>query len=108
MAKSRGVEVAIGIGEHFPYLSGSFNYAVMMTVICFLDDMAEVLREAFRVLALSGIIVLEFTERDGEIFRHYRSEPDRVTSIERDTPGIFIIYAHQQSTDDNPIHHDHS
>ena len=77
MAKCRGVEVAIGVGEHLPYRSGSFDYAVMMTVICFLDDMEEVLREVFRVLAPSGIIVLGFIERDGEIFRHYRAEPEK-------------------------------
>jgi len=77
MAKRRGVEVAIGVGEHLPYQSGSFDYAVMMTVICFLDDMAIVLREVFRVLAPSGIIVLGFIERDKEIFWHYRAEPEK-------------------------------
>jgi len=77
MAKRRGVEVVIGTGEHLPYRSGSFDYAVMMTVICFLDDMVTVLREGFRVLAPSGIIVLGFIERDGEIFRHYRAEPEK-------------------------------
>ena len=77
MAKSRGVEVVIGVGEHLPYRSGSFNHAVMMTVICFLDDMAGVLREVFHVLVPSGIIVLGFIERDKEIFRHYRAEPEK-------------------------------
>ncbi|MFA5415895.1 MAG: class I SAM-dependent methyltransferase [Methanoregula sp.] len=77
MAKSRGVEVAIGVGEHLPYRSGSFDYAVMMTVICFLDDMTGVLLEVLRVLAPSGIIVVGFIERDGEIFRHYRAEPEK-------------------------------
>jgi SAM-dependent methyltransferase len=90
MAKNRSVEVAIGVGEHLPYQSGSFDYAVMMTVICFLDDMAEVLREAFRVLAPSGIIVLGFIERDGEIFRHYRAEPEK---------GRFLRHARFHSTD---------
>jgi len=77
MAKHREVEVALGIGEHLPYRSGSFDYAVMMTVICFLDDMATVLREGFRVLAPAGSIILGFIERDGEIFRHYRAEPEK-------------------------------
>jgi len=76
-AKRRGVEVAIAVGEYLPYRSGSFDYALMMTVICFLDDMAKVLREGFRVLAPSGSIVLGFIERDGEIFRHYRAEPEK-------------------------------
>ncbi len=91
MAKCRGIEVAIGVGEHLPYRSGSFDYAVMMTVICFLDDMDEVLREVFRVLAPSGIIVLGFIERDGEIFRHYRAEPEK---------GRFLRYARFYTPDE--------
>jgi len=77
MAKSRGVEVAIGVGEHLPYRSGLFDYAMMITVICFLDDLAGVLQEVFRVLVPAGIIVLGFIERDGEIFRHYCAEPEK-------------------------------
>lgn len=91
MAKRRGVEVAIGIGEHLPYRGGSFDYAMMMTVICFLDDMATVLREGFRVLAPAGIIVLGFIERDGEIFRHYCAEPEK---------GRFLRHARFYSLDE--------
>jgi len=91
MAKSRGVEVVIGVGEHLPYRSGSFDHAVMMTVICFLDDMHGVLLEVFRVLAPSGIIVLGFIERDGEIFRHYYAEPEK---------GRFLRHARFYSTDE--------
>jgi len=91
MAKRRGVEVAIGIGEHMPYRGGSFDYVLMMTVICFLDDMAKVLREGFRVLTPSGSIVLGFIERDGEIFRHYRAEPEK---------GRFLRHARFHSSDE--------
>jgi SAM-dependent methyltransferase len=97
MAKSRGVEVAIGVGEHLPYRSGSFDHAVMMTVICFLDDIAGVLREVFRVLVPSGIIVLGFIERDGEIFGHYRAEPEKGRFLRHArfyTPDEIILKLH--------------
>jgi SAM-dependent methyltransferase len=77
ITKSRGVEVAIGVGEHLPYRLGSFDYVMMMTVICFVDDVPGVLREVFRVLVPAGIIVLGFIERDGQIFRHYCAEPEK-------------------------------
>jgi len=98
MAKSRGVEVAIGVGEHLPYRSGSFDHAVMMTVICFLDDIAGFLREVFRVLVPSGIIVLGFIERDGEIFRHYRAEPEKGRFLRHArfyTPDEIILKLHE-------------
>jgi len=91
MAKGRGVDVAIGVGEHLPYHACSFDYAVMMTVICFLDDIAGVLLEVFRVLAPSGIVVLGFIERDGEIFRHYSEEPVK---------GRFLRHARFHSVDE--------
>ncbi len=35
-SKERGIEAVIGEGEHLPYRPGSFDYVLMMTVICFL------------------------------------------------------------------------
>jgi SAM-dependent methyltransferase len=91
MAKGRGVDVAIGVGEHLPYRSGSFDYALMMTVICFLDDVAKVVGEVYRVLVPSGIIVVGFLERDGEIFQHYCEEPVK---------GRFLRHARFRSFED--------
>ena len=91
MAKGRGVDVTIGVGEHLPYRSGSFDYAVMMTVICFLDDVAKVLGEVSRVLVPSGTLVVGFIERDGEIFRHYCEEPVK---------GRFLRHARFRSSDE--------
>jgi SAM-dependent methyltransferase len=91
MAKGRGVEVALGCGEHLPYRPDSFDAVVMMTVICFLDDLSIVLREVFRVLVPSGSIIIGFIERDGEIFSHYHAEPEK---------GRFLRHARFYSTDE--------
>ncbi|OPY32745.1 MAG: hypothetical protein A4E34_02122 [Methanoregula sp. PtaU1.Bin006] len=74
MAKDRGVEVIQGAGEHLPYRSGSFDLVLMMTVICFLENPAAVLREMFRVLAPGGTLIVGFIEKDGEIERQYLLE----------------------------------
>jgi len=91
MAKGRGVNGALGIGEHLPYRHDSFDAVVMMTVICFLDDPSKVLREAIRVLIPSGTIIIGFIERDGEIFRHYHAEPEK---------GRFLRHAQFYSIDE--------
>ncbi len=75
IAKSRGTEVVLGEGEHLPYRAGSFDYVLMMTVICFLDDAGAVFREINRVLRPRGILVAGFIEKDGETYQRYRHEP---------------------------------
>ena len=74
IAKSRGIEAVIGEGEHLPYRPGSFDYVLMMTVICFLDDVIAVFREINRVLRPGGILVVGFIEEGGKIQRKYQNE----------------------------------
>jgi ubiquinone/menaquinone biosynthesis C-methylase UbiE len=91
IAKRRGVEIALGVGEYLPYDSESFDYTIMMTVICFLDNIPGVFQEVFRVLRLQGRIILGFIERDGKIFRLYSREPEK---------GRFLRYARFYSVKD--------
>ena len=74
IAKRRGIEVVRGEGEHLPYRTSSFDYVLMMTVICFLDDVTAVFREVNRVLQPGGILIIGFIEKDGEIYRIYQTE----------------------------------
>ena len=76
IAKSRNIEVVLGVGGgHLPYRADSFDYVLMMTVICFLDDVEAVFREVNRVLRPRGMLVVGFIEKDGEIYRRYQHEP---------------------------------
>lgn len=67
MAKGRGLEPVLGVGEFLPYRNGTFNGVLMMTAICFMDDVARSFHEAFRVLRPGGMLVVAFLEKDGEI-----------------------------------------
>ena len=75
MAKQRGVEVARGEAEHLPYRAGSFDFVLMMTVICFLHDIPRAFQETHRVLGPGGTFVAGFIEAGGELFQKYRHEP---------------------------------
>jgi SAM-dependent methyltransferase len=75
MAKHRNIEVAIGDAEHLPYRACSFDFVLMMTVICFLDTIPRAFQETYRVLGHGGTFVAGFIEAGGEIFQNYRHEP---------------------------------
>ena len=75
MAKHRDIEVALGEAEHLPYRAGSFDFVLMMTVICFLDSIPRAFQETYRVLGPGGTFVAGFIEAGGEIFQKYRHEP---------------------------------
>jgi ubiquinone/menaquinone biosynthesis C-methylase UbiE len=75
MAKHRDIEVARGEAEHLPYHTGSFDFVLIMTVICFLDSIPRAFQETYRVLGPEGAFVAGFIEAGGEIFQKYRHEP---------------------------------
>lgn len=76
--------MVVGVGEQLPYRAGSFDYVLMMTVICFLEDPGRVLRELYRVLRPGGILVTGFIEDTGELSLHIKGESGR---------GLFLRHA---------------
>jgi len=75
MAKHRDIDVARGEAEHLPYRAGSFDFVLMMTVICFLENIPQAFQETYRVLGPGGTFVAGFIEAGGEIVQKYRHEP---------------------------------
>jgi SAM-dependent methyltransferase len=74
LAFTPGIEVVQGEGEHFPCHAGTFDYVLMMTVICFLEDPSVVVHEVFWVLVRDGVLIPGFIEKGGEIALKVRQE----------------------------------
>lgn len=71
LARQRGIEVLEGHAEALPFPDYSFDFAVMVTVICFLDDVAKAFKEAWRILKPLGTLVVGFIDRESELGRIY-------------------------------------
>jgi ubiquinone/menaquinone biosynthesis C-methylase UbiE len=71
--KSRALEIKVikGVAENLPVADSSFDFVLMVTTICFVDDIEKSFREAFRVLKKEGFIVVGFVDRESELGKEY-------------------------------------
>lgn len=70
-AERRGVKVVEGVAEDLPFSSGRFDYALLVTTICFLDSPDAMVAEARRVLRPGGRLVIGFIDRESPLGRAY-------------------------------------
>lgn len=72
IARRRGVKVYNAVAEELPFCDEEFDFVLMVTTICFVDDVEKALSEAYRVLKPNGYIIVAFVDRDSELGRLYQ------------------------------------
>jgi len=73
LARSRGIEVHDGVAECLPFPDGRFDYVLMVTTLCFVDDVDRSFQEARRVLRNGGSFVIGFVDRDSPLGAIYQA-----------------------------------
>jgi len=77
LALKRGVNIIKGVAEDLPIENDFYDYALMVTTICFLDDVPQSIREAKRILKPGGRLIIGLVDRDspiGKLYQKYQSE----------------------------------
>jgi ubiquinone/menaquinone biosynthesis C-methylase UbiE len=77
MAQKRGIEVIDGVAEKLPFHDSQFGFALMVTTICFLDDMEAAFKEVYRVLKPSGLFIIGFIHKGspiGKLYQKHKNE----------------------------------
>jgi SAM-dependent methyltransferase len=70
-AAARGIEVVAGTAEDLPFADRSFDHALVVTTICFVDSASEMLAQARRVLKPGGRLVIGFIDRESSLGKDY-------------------------------------
>jgi SAM-dependent methyltransferase len=70
-AAKRSISVVQGIGEALPFSNNSFDYALCVTTLCFVDNATAMLSEVNRVLKPGGELVIGFIDRTSKLGQYY-------------------------------------
>jgi len=70
-AISRNINVVDSVAENLPYPDQSKDFALMVTVICFVDSVTETFKEAYRVLKDEGSLIVAFIDKDSPVGKEY-------------------------------------
>ncbi len=76
-AKRLGIEVHSGIAEALPFRDDQFDFVLMITTICFVDDIVKSFQEALRVVVSGGCIIIGFVDVDSELGQKYLRNKDK-------------------------------
>jgi SAM-dependent methyltransferase len=76
-ALERNIEVVKGVAEDLPYPDAVYDYALMVTAICFVDDIAGSFREVHRILKKNGVFVIGFVDKNSPVGKIYQKHKDQ-------------------------------
>jgi ubiquinone/menaquinone biosynthesis C-methylase UbiE len=65
------------MAEKLPYEDSSFDLVLMVTVVCFLDDIAGAFAEALRILKPGGHIIIGFIDLNsplGKVYNEHKAQ----------------------------------
>lgn len=77
IAKERGVQVYRAVAEALPFKEESFDFVLMVTTICFVDDLLASFKEAYRVLKTKGFIIVGFVDKESELGKQYQLKREK-------------------------------
>jgi ubiquinone/menaquinone biosynthesis C-methylase UbiE len=74
IAQKKAIEVIEGVAEAVPFGDSQFDFVLMVTTLCFLDDIEAGLKEAHRVLRSGGCLILGFIDANSPMGRLYQQK----------------------------------
>ena len=77
-AKQRNIRAIDAVAENLPYSDKTIDFALMVTTICFVDDIYKSFDEVNRILADTGRFIIRFVYKNSPIGKFYLEHKDSV------------------------------
>jgi len=71
LAIKKGLTVYDGIAEKLPVKDNSYDFVLMNTIICFVDNVKKSFLEAKRILKKNGILIIGFIDKESQLGQNY-------------------------------------
>jgi ubiquinone/menaquinone biosynthesis C-methylase UbiE len=75
-ATQRKLTVKKGFAEDLPYPDKSFDFAVFITSICFVDNPEKAIKEAHRIIKDNGDIIIAFIDKESSLGKSLEREKE--------------------------------
>jgi ubiquinone/menaquinone biosynthesis C-methylase UbiE len=72
IAQQKGIQVFDAVAEELPFKDSQFNFVLMVTTICFVDNLNLTFKEAYRVLKAGGYLIVGFVDKDSHLGKLYQ------------------------------------
>lgn len=76
-AKNRDIRVMDAVAENLPYADKSKGVVLMVTTICFVDDINKSFKEVYRVLKDDGYLIIGFVDKNSPVGKFYLEQKDK-------------------------------
>ena len=77
LSRNRGIQVYKAIAEQLPFNDKKFDFVLMVTTICFVDDILRSFQEAFRILKDNGFIIVGSIDKNSVLGKRYQLKRKR-------------------------------
>lgn len=71
LAKQKGLNVCRAVAENLPFKKNLFDFALMVTTVCFVDDVTISFKEAKRILKSNGRFIVGLVDKNSPLGRKY-------------------------------------
>ncbi|MHB1377829.1 MAG: class I SAM-dependent methyltransferase [Candidatus Humimicrobiaceae bacterium] len=74
-AAKKGIHVINALAEELPIADESYQFALMITVDCFLEDISKAFKEVWRILVKDGYFIIAFIDKEtplGMIYEQHK------------------------------------
>ncbi len=77
IARQRGIKTTDNIAEDLPFDDAIFDFAVMVTTICFVENVEAAVKEAYRILKPGGKLIIGFIDKESPLGMFYTAHRDK-------------------------------